>query len=213
VRPFAPARPATVRFAAPPAPAVARRPVLLRPPRGAAVWRWRASTWRRPASAPRSRCTTARAPWRCRRCSDASSRAARHLFNPEGKSTHRPGHLDALRRHRPLGDRASSLRRRRPSTSARRRPTSRRGRGRQGGQDLRLEVALAGAAVLVFGGLSSALACRTWASSAAARSSPNFIIGSDADVDAPVSPEYVPSPSHPLVAARARTTSSTSRRA
>ena len=33
------------------------------------------------------------------------------------------------------------------------------------------------------------------------KTSPNFIIGSDADVDAPVSPDYVPSSSHPLVAA------------
>jgi TonB family protein len=33
------------------------------------------------------------------------------------------------------------------------------------------------------------------------KTSPNFIIGSDAEVDAPVSPEFVPSPSHPLVAA------------
>ena len=33
------------------------------------------------------------------------------------------------------------------------------------------------------------------------KTSPNFLIGSDSDVDAPVSPEFVPSSSHPLVAA------------
>src|SRR5262249_59289421 len=33
------------------------------------------------------------------------------------------------------------------------------------------------------------------------KTSANFIIGSDADVDAPVSQDFVPSPSHPLVAA------------
>ena len=33
------------------------------------------------------------------------------------------------------------------------------------------------------------------------KTSPNFLIGSDGDVDAPVSSEYVPSSSHPLVAA------------
>ena len=46
---------------------------------------------------------------------------------------------------------------------------------------------------------SAPWSCRTWASSAAARASPNFIIGSDADVDAPVSPEFSPSSSHQLV--------------
>lgn len=34
------------------------------------------------------------------------------------------------------------------------------------------------------------------------RINPNFIIGSDAGADAPVDPSYVPSPSHPLVAAQ-----------
>jgi TonB family protein len=33
------------------------------------------------------------------------------------------------------------------------------------------------------------------------KTSPNFLVGSDGDVDAPVSSEYVPSSSHPLVAA------------
>ena len=33
------------------------------------------------------------------------------------------------------------------------------------------------------------------------KTSPNFLIGSDSGVDAPVSPDFVPSSSHPLVAA------------
>jgi len=55
--------------------------------------------------------------------------------------------------------------------------------------------------VLVFGGIAAAISLVYMGLKRRGKSSPNFIIGSDAEVDAPVSPEYVPSPSHPLVAA------------
>ena len=139
----------------------------------------------------------------------------RHLFNPEGKTTHGQGtsmlyaglaaavlaigvvrlHRDRRRRgedalraaHRRGGKDAKTFnwKHRSPASGAHRvrRPARRPGAG------------------------------RTWASSGAARRSTNFIIGSDADADAPVSPEYVPSSSHPLVQRPAPTTSSTSPRA
>jgi TonB family protein len=54
---------------------------------------------------------------------------------------------------------------------------------------------------LVFGGLAIGIALSYMGLKRRGKASPNFIIGSDAEVDAPVSPEFVPSPSHPLVAA------------
>jgi TonB family protein len=58
-----------------------------------------------------------------------------------------------------------------------------------------------GPGVLVFGGIAVGLALSYMGLKRRGKMSPNFIIGSDAEVDAPVSPEFVPSPSHPLVAA------------
>jgi len=58
-----------------------------------------------------------------------------------------------------------------------------------------------GPGVVVFGGIAAGLALTYMGLKRRGRTSPNFLIGSDADVDAPVSPDYVPSPSHPLVAA------------
>jgi TonB family protein len=55
--------------------------------------------------------------------------------------------------------------------------------------------------VVVFGGIAAAMALSYMGLKRRGRTSANFIIGSDAEVDAPVSPDYVPSPSHPLVAA------------
>jgi TonB family protein len=54
---------------------------------------------------------------------------------------------------------------------------------------------------LVFGGLVVGIALAYMGLKRRGKTSPNFIIGSDSDADAPVSPEFVPSPSHPLVAA------------
>jgi TonB family protein len=55
--------------------------------------------------------------------------------------------------------------------------------------------------VIVFGGIVGGLALTYMGMKRRGKTSPNFIIGSDGDVDAPVSPDYVPSSSHPLVAA------------
>jgi TonB family protein len=55
--------------------------------------------------------------------------------------------------------------------------------------------------VVVFGGLFGAFALSYMGLKRRGKTSANFIIGSDAEVDAPVSPDYVPSPAHPLVAA------------
>lgn len=56
-------------------------------------------------------------------------------------------------------------------------------------------------AVLVFGGIVGGIALAYMGLKRRGKSSANFVIGSDADVDAPVSPDFVPSSTHPLVAA------------
>ena len=56
-------------------------------------------------------------------------------------------------------------------------------------------------AVVVFAGLVGGIALSYMGLKRRGKSSANFLIGSDADVDAPVSPDFVPSSSHPLVAA------------
>src|SRR5580765_110963 len=58
-----------------------------------------------------------------------------------------------------------------------------------------------GTAAIVFGGLVGAVVLTYMGLKRRGKTSSNFLIGSDGDVDAPVSSEYVPSPSHPLVAA------------
>jgi TonB family protein len=55
--------------------------------------------------------------------------------------------------------------------------------------------------VIVFGGLIAGFSLAYMGLKRRGKTSANFIIGSDAEVDAPVSPDFVPSPSHPLVAA------------
>jgi len=54
---------------------------------------------------------------------------------------------------------------------------------------------------MVFGGLIVGFSLAYMGLKRRGKSSANFIIGSDADSDAPVSSDFVPSPSHPLVAA------------
>jgi TonB family protein len=56
-------------------------------------------------------------------------------------------------------------------------------------------------AFVVFAGLAGGVALSYMGLKRRGKSSANFVIGSDADVDAPVSPDFVPSSSHPLVAA------------
>ena len=55
--------------------------------------------------------------------------------------------------------------------------------------------------VLVFGGMIAGIALTYMGLKRRGKSTANFVIGSDAEVDAPVSPDFVPSSSHPLVAA------------
>jgi TonB family protein len=55
--------------------------------------------------------------------------------------------------------------------------------------------------VIVFGGLVAGIALSYMGLKRRGKATANFVIGSDADVDAPVSPDFVPSSSHPLVAA------------
>jgi TonB family protein len=54
---------------------------------------------------------------------------------------------------------------------------------------------------LVFGGLLGAVVLAYMGLKRRGKSNPNFIVGSEAGADAPVDPEFVPSPAHPLVAA------------
>ncbi len=54
---------------------------------------------------------------------------------------------------------------------------------------------------IVLGGAIAGIALSYMGLKRRGKTSPNFLIGSDSDVDAPVSPDYVPSSSHPLVAA------------
>lgn len=56
--------------------------------------------------------------------------------------------------------------------------------------------------VLVFGGFLLGGALAYMGLKRRGKMNPNFVIGSDAGADSPVSPDYVPSPSHPLVAAQ-----------
>jgi len=56
--------------------------------------------------------------------------------------------------------------------------------------------------VVVFGGLIAAVSLSYMGLKRRVKSNPNFVIGSESGVDAPVDPEYVPSPAHPLVAAQ-----------
>jgi len=56
--------------------------------------------------------------------------------------------------------------------------------------------------VVVFGGLIGAIALAYMGLKRRTKSNPNFVVGSESGVDAPVDPEYVPSPAHPLVAAQ-----------
>ena len=55
--------------------------------------------------------------------------------------------------------------------------------------------------VIVFGGLVGGIVLSYMGLKRRGKATANFVIGSDADVDAPVSPDFVPSSSHPLVAA------------
>lgn len=53
---------------------------------------------------------------------------------------------------------------------------------------------------IVFGGIIAGLVLNYMGLKRRGKINPNYNVGSDANVDAPVSPDFVPSPSHPLVA-------------
>jgi len=54
---------------------------------------------------------------------------------------------------------------------------------------------------IVFGGFAIGIALNYMGLKRRGKINPNYVVGSDPGVDAPVSPDFVPSPSHPLVAA------------
>ena len=121
---------------------------------------------------------------------------------PDRQVDARSGHRDAVRRHRPRGDRADHLRRhrgrRRPREDRVRGVAGRRARSRRPSRGSR---AAPRPTSIVFGGLIVGFSLAYMGLKRRGKSSANFIIGSDADADAPVSSDFVPSPSHPLVAA------------
>ena len=124
-------------------------------------------------------------------------------LQPRGQEHARPGHGDAVRRHRPSAIvgahhvRRHGHRRRQREERLRGldRPPARSRRPSCGSRARRRPDRSCSAASLV------GIALAYMGLKRRGKTSPNFIIGSDADADAPVSPDYVPSPSHPLVAA------------
>ena len=124
-------------------------------------------------------------------------------LQPRGEVDARPGDLDAVRRHRRRSSSRSRRSSRPPSTSAPRR--SRYEAWQAAGKESKSFLWKDRSPVVrgrrVRRPRRRHRARRTWASSGAASRAANFVIGSDADVDAPVSADFVPSSSHPLVAA------------
>src|SRR6185503_8903561 len=125
----------------------------------------------------------------------------RHLFNPEGKSTHAQG-TSMLYAGLALGavaviafvataiDVGAEKTRFEEHTAANKDAKTFMWKDRS--------PATAG---LVFVGIAASLVLSYMGLKRRGRQSSNFLIGSDADVDAPVSGDFVPSSSHPLVAA------------
>jgi hypothetical protein len=125
----------------------------------------------------------------------------RHLFNPEGKSTHSQGTTMMY-----AGIAAAFIGIIMFCVTAMDVGAEKNAfeAWTNGGQDAKTFIwksRSSGPGVIVFGGIALGLALTYMGLKRRGKTSPNFIIGSDAEVDAPVSPEYVPSPSHPLVAA------------
>ena len=178
-----------------------RRQQPYAPPPQQSYARRRRSRARR-ARAPRSRSTTARARWRSRPSSAASSPAPATCSTRKGKSTHGQGTsmlyaglgvavagARHVRRHR------DGRRRREGRATSSGRPPARTSKSfiwkdRSPAAPRSCSAACSAGVVLSYMGLKRR-----------GKTSPNFLIGSDGDVDAPVSPEYVPSSSHPLVSA------------
>jgi hypothetical protein len=125
----------------------------------------------------------------------------RHLFNPEGKSTHSQGTtmLYAGLVAAFIGVAmfiVTAL-----DVGAEKNAFEAWTNGGQEAKTFPWKSRSPGPGVVVFGGIALGLALTYMGLKRRGKTSPNFLIGSDADVDAPVSPDYVPSPAHPLVAA------------
>ena len=156
----------------------------------------------RRARAPRSRSTTARARWRFRPSSAASSPGPATCSTRKGRTrTARarrcctPASAAAVlalgvfvSTAMDVGAREGALR----AVAPRPARTPRASSGR---------TAPPASGAIVFGGLLGGIVLAYMGLKRRGKTSPNFLVGSDGDVDAPVSSEYVPSSSHPLVAA------------
>ncbi len=125
----------------------------------------------------------------------------RHLFNPEGKSTHSQG---TTMMYAGIGAAligiimfvATAI-----DVGAEKNAFEAWTNGGNEAKAFTFKSRSPAGGVIVFGGIALGIALTYMGLKRRGKTSPNFIIGSDAEVDAPVSPEYVPSPSHPLVAA------------
>ena len=125
----------------------------------------------------------------------------RHLFNPEGKSTHSQG---TTMMYAGLAASligvimfvATAL-----DVGAEKNAYEAWTNGGNDAKTFTWKTRSPGPGVIVFGGIALGIALTYMGLKRRGKTSPNFVIGSDAEVDAPVSPEYVPSPSHQLVAA------------
>src|SRR4051794_19400548 len=125
----------------------------------------------------------------------------RHLFNPEGKNTHGQG---TSMLYAGLGVAVLALGTFVFTAMDVGAEKNRFEQWTAGGREAKTFVwkdRSAGSAALVFGGLLGAVVLSYMGLKRRGRTNPNFLVGSDGDVDAPVSPDYVPSSSHPLVAA------------
>jgi TonB family protein len=125
----------------------------------------------------------------------------RHLFNPEGKNTHGQG---TSMMYAGLAAVALALGTFVFTAMDVGAEKTRYEQWQAGGRDSKSFVwkdRSAGSAAIVFGGLLGSLVLTYMGLKRRGKTSANFLVGSDADVDAPVSSEYVPSSSHPLVSA------------
>jgi len=125
----------------------------------------------------------------------------RHLFNPEGKSTHSQG---TSMMYAGLGAAVVALGLFVVTAMDVGAEKTRYEQWQAAGKDSKSftwKDRSGGSAAIVFGGLLASIVLTYMGLKRRGKTSPNFLIGSDGDVDAPVSSEYVPSSSHPLVSA------------
>ena len=125
----------------------------------------------------------------------------RHLFNPEGKNTHGQGtsmlYAGLAAAVLALGVFVFTA----MDVGAEKARFEQWTAGGKDAKSFTWNNRSAGSGAIVFGGLLGSLVLAYMGLKRRGKTSPNFLVGSDGDVDAPVSSEYVPSSSHPLVAA------------